>query len=290
MNGTPFTMTRTWGQFGTLHLMRLLPCTQHNQSHSWLIFIVLAAIWVCPQVYAQVPASSPTYLYLGPGSHTSTASDNRTMPHPVGLAWSDLGALQQKALAPLAPPKWSHLSHLQQQKWVALTRNYANLSPTQQAQIQAQMRTWADLTPEQRRLARHYFAQVRSISAQNKQRSWQAYQGLSSEEKQHLTSVVPVDSNRWSTTSIAKCQASNCHMPHPSLIKPRINAHPSQVHPKTLLPHHQKSISRLPASASSARTASTPASGMTASSFASQRTGYPVVWPARLILQSHSTQ
>jgi hypothetical protein len=208
----------------------------------WAWFGVL--VFLCPMKFSCADSvfNESFHGAAVSAARSSTTSANETQS---ALAWSRLQVEQQRILASLAPPKWNQLSQLQQRQWVALTRGYFHLSPRQQAKIQDQMRAWADLTPAQRQLARKHFAQVQSVSRQNKQRSWQSYQALSLEEKHRLVQVAQSEPGRSLASGAAvvkTCAALICQgKGHFSRSKPRIEVRSSHIYQRTLLPRQQTS-------------------------------------------------
>jgi len=100
--------------------------------------------------------------------------------------WGELTAAQRKALAPLAS-QWSSLQAANQVKWLEVARRFDQLSPAEQARLQERMASWAALPADQRGEARLRYQQSRQLPADQRQQKWQAYQALSSEEKQDLS-------------------------------------------------------------------------------------------------------
>lgn len=108
----------------------------------------------------------------------------------AGPQWSELSAEQKLALKPLFA-SWNGLASPHKRKWLALSKNYADLSPTEQVKLQSRMTEWVALSAQQRAQARVNFAQSKGISSAEKQAKWQQYQALSAEEKRKLASVAP---------------------------------------------------------------------------------------------------
>jgi hypothetical protein len=99
--------------------------------------------------------------------------------------WSQLSASQRKALAPLAS-QWASLAPSSRVKWVEVARRFDQLAPAEQTRLQQRMSSWAALPSDQRGEARLRYQQSRQLPADQRQQKWQAYQALSSEEKQDL--------------------------------------------------------------------------------------------------------
>ena len=99
--------------------------------------------------------------------------------------WAQLSASQRRALAPLAS-QWASLAPSSRVKWVEVARRFDQLAPAEQARLQQRMSSWAALPSDQRGEARLRYQQSRQLPADQRQQKWQAYQALSSEEKQDL--------------------------------------------------------------------------------------------------------
>lgn len=99
--------------------------------------------------------------------------------------WAQLSATQRKALAPLSS-QWASLAPSSRVKWVEVARRFDQLAPAEQARLQERMASWAALPSDQRGEARLRYQQSRQLPANQRQQKWQAYQALSSEEKQDL--------------------------------------------------------------------------------------------------------
>jgi hypothetical protein len=108
------------------------------------------------------------------------------LPRSFGsLGWNTLSPVQRNALKPLAA-SWANLGDTQKRKWITLSANYPQMSPAEQTKLHERMAQWAALSPRQREQARLNFADAKQISPQKKSEKWQAYQALSTEEKQKL--------------------------------------------------------------------------------------------------------
>ncbi len=116
---------------------------------------------------------------------TASAQSLSTGASGAPSDWSQLSASQRKALAPLAS-QWATLAPSSRVKWVEVARRFDQLAPTEQARLQQRMSSWAALPSDQRGEARLRYQQSRQLPADQRQQKWQAYQALSSEEKQDL--------------------------------------------------------------------------------------------------------
>lgn len=128
--------------------------------------------------------------WVGILGHTPAVAASSAHAAPSGSAgapsdWSQLSPSQRKALAPLAA-QWATLAPSSRVKWVEVARRFPQLSPAEQARIQERMASWAALPSDQRGEARLRYQQSRQLPADQRQQKWQAYQALSTEEKQDL--------------------------------------------------------------------------------------------------------
>jgi hypothetical protein len=108
-------------------------------------------------------------------------------PAPTSVAWESLNKRQKLALAPLGG-QWHELTSQQRQKWLTLSNNFFQLSDEEQLTLHGRMREWAALSPRQRSQARFHFNTTQSLSAEDKRTQWEAYQALSEQEKNKLSS------------------------------------------------------------------------------------------------------
>jgi len=147
----------------------------------------MACGWVLSLCLSNVGAQTPAAEIPAP---TRAASAPPTAP--ASKAWQQLTSGQKQALAPLGA-QWGALTAQQQNKWLALSHNFAQLSVTDQITMHARMADWVALSPRQRTLARLNFNTLQSVPKEDKKAKWEAYQALSAEEKRVLSagSAIP---------------------------------------------------------------------------------------------------
>ncbi|MBD9665749.1 uncharacterized protein DUF3106 [Variovorax beijingensis] len=119
----------------------------------------------------------------------SPSSASKTAPATKPY-WSELTAEQQQALRPLAS-HWHALNPGHKRKWLALSRNYANMSADDQSTLHSRMIEWAALSNQQRAQARLNFAEVKRVPADERKAKWEQYQALSEDEKRRLAARAP---------------------------------------------------------------------------------------------------
>ena len=138
------------------------------------------------------PRSEPPLKSAGGAAQAATASASsasKTAPATKPY-WSELTAEQQQALRPLAS-HWHALNPGHKRKWLALSRNYANMSADDQTTLHSRMIEWTALSNQQRAQARLNFAEVKRVPADERKAKWEQYQALSEEEKRRLAERAP---------------------------------------------------------------------------------------------------
>ncbi|VWX63577.1 conserved exported hypothetical protein [Burkholderiales bacterium 8X] len=126
--------------------------------------------------------SSETKASPSTGASKSEAASSKAASRPL---WRELSAKQQKALAPLAQ-LWNGLTEQHKRKWLAVSRNFSEMPEDDQAVLHSRMNEWAGLSVQERAQARHNFAEVKRIPADERKAKWEAYQALSDEQKREL--------------------------------------------------------------------------------------------------------
>jgi uncharacterized membrane protein len=168
------------------------PRLMHRVSEAWVL-LRLSFLLLCTSALA-LPALSFAQAAKPANASSSPAAGKRlaAAPHKPtvsGPLWSELTALQQQTLKPLAL-SWNTISEAQKRKWLEISKNYPSLSPEEQATMRSRMNEWVALSPQQRAQARLNFAKTRELSreltTEEKKEKWLAYQALSAEEKRKL--------------------------------------------------------------------------------------------------------
>jgi hypothetical protein len=262
-------MTDNGWKFDLQHLEGLLGCPAVLQRrrrvlgkwfHGALLLILVIPVWAqtpsapsaatSAEQVTSLPSSSapasgqpvvqadpalPATPALGSSVQPPSASSSSSASDPS--TWQSLNKRQKQALAPLAE-EWHELTTQQRQKWLALSKNFFQLTDEEQLTLHSRMREWAALSPRQRSQARFHFNTMQSLSAQDKRAQWEAYQALSEQEKNKLSSGPKPP---------AKSVARSFAPPSTRLVSPPLlpvnttravqRVAPSKpIHPKTLLP------------------------------------------------------
>lgn len=145
---------------------------------------------------ASAQMSSATLPQTAPvQAATPETEPARVSPPLTSKAWRQLSPLQRQALAPLGA-QWSALTSQQQNKWLAISKNFGHLSVADQVTMHSRMADWVDLSPRERNLARLNFNQLQKLPIEDKKAKWEAYQALPAEEKRLLnaSNASPVNS------------------------------------------------------------------------------------------------
>jgi Protein of unknown function (DUF3106) len=150
------------------------PAVALKMGYGWLLSVCLTCVG------AQTPAPEAA------ASAAPSASTPLIQAAPPSQAWQQLTPRQKQALAPLGA-QWGALTPQQQNKWLAISRNFAQLSVAEQITMHARMTDWVALSPQQRNLARLNFNTLQSVPKEDRKAKWEAYQALSAEEKRLLS-------------------------------------------------------------------------------------------------------
>ncbi len=152
---------------------------------------------------------------------------------PTSTAWRQLTPRQKEALAPLGA-QWSALTAQQQNKWLAVSKNFTQMSVADQITMHARMTDWVALSPQQRNLARLNFNTLQNLPKEDKKAKWEAYQALPEEEKRLLSAgTKPLAKNAAPTA-----KPLEAHRQVQTHNKPAIGnaTAPTAIDRKTLLP------------------------------------------------------
>ncbi len=104
---------------------------------------------------------------------------------PGGPAWAELSAAHRKVLAPLAND-WNGLDARSKERWIDVAGRYPKMKPDEQQRANQRMGEWAHMSVAQRTQARMNFQEASSLSKEEREARWKAYQALPEEKKQEL--------------------------------------------------------------------------------------------------------
>jgi hypothetical protein len=170
--------------------------------------------------------------------------------------WSALTPAQQQALAPLQRD-WQNIELGRRQKWLEVAGRFPKMPPEERSRIQTRMAEWARLSPTERASARMQFQETRSLSTEQRQQRWQAYQALPDAEKRRLAqsskpangpTVVPVQTVEPKKPAVASRPAVPLRPAQPPLLQAKPGATTTTITTRAKPPaHHQPGMPKIAA-------------------------------------------
>jgi len=118
--------------------------------------------------------------YAGP---STTPVQSR--PEAGGPRWSELNATHRKVLAPLAGD-WDALDARSKERWIDVAGRFPKMPADEQQRANQRMGDWAHMTVAERTQARMNFQATRSLTKEEREARWKAYQALPEEKKREL--------------------------------------------------------------------------------------------------------
>lgn len=118
--------------------------------------------------------------YAGPSTTPSGAKADAGGPR-----WAELGAAHRRVLAPLAND-WDGLDARSKERWIDVAGRYPKMAPDEQQRANQRMGEWSHMTVAQRTQARMNFQETRTVSKEEREARWKAYQALPEEKKREL--------------------------------------------------------------------------------------------------------
>ncbi|NMM87170.1 hypothetical protein B2J88_22890 [Rhodococcus sp. SRB_17] len=156
-----------------------------------LLGAMAVGAWQAWQMVRMVPGT-PVPMEALAAPSAARSSDMRpvgaTAPS-AGPGWEVLTTPQKLALYPLAE-RWAVLSELQKRRWLVLAQNFSSLPEPEQQRLHERMAEWTTLSAQQRNQARLNYAVTNTLAPDNKRAQWEAYQALSTEEKNRLAAAA----------------------------------------------------------------------------------------------------
>lgn len=121
------------------------------------------------------------------------------------LAWSNLGAEQQRMLAPVRN-QWHQLRPARQHHLAANARHWATLPPAHQKRIQERLTRWASMSPSQRHQLRQNARAFHNLTPEERVKvseAFKKFQSLPPEQRRELRqrwhAMPPKERMRWAT-------------------------------------------------------------------------------------------
>jgi len=119
------------------------------------------------------------------GAVAQTRGPGTAARAPDGPHWSELSPSQKEALKPLEHD-WDGIDANRKQKWMAVAQRFPHMTPDERTRIQGRMNEWVKLSPMQRGQARLNFQGAQTLTPEERQRRWEAYQQLPEEQRRQL--------------------------------------------------------------------------------------------------------
>jgi hypothetical protein len=158
----------------------------------------------------------------GPSGHAggSSAPVAAARPEAGGPVWTDLSPGQRKVLAPLAAD-WNGLDARSKERWIDVAGRYHKMKPDEQQRANQRMGEWAHMTVAERTQARMNFQEASSLTKEEREARWKAYQALPDEQKRELAAKrVAARASAASATTAAV----HHHVPAPlDTVQPKNN-------------------------------------------------------------------
>ena len=149
-----------------------------------LLESLVAAALVAAAGFSASASFAAQAEYAGP-STTPLATPAVNGEAAGGPAWNELNPAHRKVLAPLAND-WNGLDARSKERWIDVAGRYPKMKPDEQQRANQRMGEWAKLTVAQRTQARMNFQEARSLSKEEREARWKAYQALPEEKKREL--------------------------------------------------------------------------------------------------------
>lgn len=176
----------------SMHFVDLLRYGQaRRQSCSALAVLARVSLPVAVALISVACTQQATEQTKGPKTPMQSASAPTSAAQTSGPKWQDLTSAQQRILKPLTSI-WNSLDGTSKSKWIAITLNYAARSTAEQQRMQERMAEWATLKPAERERARLNFAETKKLAPTERAADWEAYQGLSAQERNAFAKAGPV--------------------------------------------------------------------------------------------------
>ena len=143
--------------------------------------IAAAGLVASPVLAAQAEYAGPSTTPLpATGSPPAVAKADAGGPR-----WADLSASHRKVLAPLSND-WNGLDARSKERWIDVAGRYPKMGAEEQQRANQRMGEWSHMTVAQRTQARMNFQETRSVSKEEREARWKAYQALPEEKKREL--------------------------------------------------------------------------------------------------------
>jgi len=154
-------------------------------------------------------------------AHAAASSPSApARPEAGGPKWTELSPAHRKVLAPLAGD-WNDLDARSKERWIDVAGRFPKMPPDEQQRANQRMGEWAHMTVAQRIQARMNFQETRSVSKEEREARWKAYQALPEEKKRELAAKRAAAPASAASATVAQVRR---HVPPPlDTIQPKNN-------------------------------------------------------------------
>ena len=150
-----------------------------------LLESLVAAALVAAAGFSASGAFAAQAEYAGPSTTPLATPAVNGEAAAGGPAWNELNPAHRKVLAPLAND-WNSLDARSKERWIDVAGRYPKMKPDEQQRANQRMGEWSHMTVAQRTQARMNFQEARSLSKEEREARWKAYQALPEEKKREL--------------------------------------------------------------------------------------------------------
>ena len=168
---------------------------------------------------AAVGVGASAALAAQPGT-ASTAAPAAPKADAGGPAWSELSPAHRQVLAPLSK-EWDGLDARSKERWIDVAGRYPKMAPDEQQRANQRMGEWSRMTVTQRTQARMNFQETRSLSKEEREARWKAYQALPDDKKRELAAkraAAPASATAANVAAVRR------HVPPPlDTVQPKNN-------------------------------------------------------------------
>ena len=178
--------------------------------------VAAAGFCACAAVAAQAGGAGP--------------SAPQARPDAGGTRWAELSPAHRKVLAPLAGD-WNGLDARSKERWMDVAGRYPKMAPDEQQRANQRMGEWAHMTVAQRQQARMNFQETRSLSKEEREARWKAYQALPDDQKRELAAKRAAAPASAASANVAVVRR---HVPPPlDTVQPKNNVVGPAAPPRT---------------------------------------------------------
>lgn len=139
-----------------------------------------AAFLVAAILFALLGLDSPV-VHAAQAAHAAPP----TLNYGADPQWAELNATQRKVLEPLSGD-WDQLDDRSKERWLDVASRFHRMPLDEQGRATQRMVEWSHMTAAQRVQARMNFQESRSVSKEEREARWKAYQALPEEKKREL--------------------------------------------------------------------------------------------------------